>query len=205
MSQSYEDGVAEAFSKAASGKDATDMDQVLNPRRPATQARGDEAMSGEEFFAEVFARGESGQDAAPDAQDQDQGADPGQGQEGQAAPTDLKDLAPPSGVEVDPGLFDGFKGVAAKAGVSPEAAKALTDWYTAEEAKRWEADRAAAEKDLRNAWGQDFEANRASVNRTIKALDAEMGGKLLPVVRSGLGNSAAFGELMLLVARKVRR
>lgn len=106
---------------------------------------------------------------------------------------DKYDISPPSGVEFDGKLIDGFREQAHNLGLSGKQAKELFNWYansTVDQLKNFsqqsELDAKEAVSSLRKEWGLTFDQNIKSAQRAASEF-----GLTEELNKAGLGNNVA--------------
>jgi hypothetical protein len=111
------------------------------------------------------------------------------------------EITPPDGVDM--GDMDWFKQVAVEQGFSKGQIDALIKGYGAQVSAMPELMRQAAEKDLRAAFGQDYDKKIAVAKDAAKRLDEMSNGAFKPLVELGLGNHPAFVKAMVTIGEAI--
>lgn len=86
-------------------------------------------------------------------------------------------LTLPEGVQIDDGVNHNFREQCVKLGVTKDQAQALMDWEIQTGKEMRQAMIADGIKELKDAWGSQFEAKRSLAMNAVTALDRRMGGK----------------------------
>lgn len=97
----------------------------------------------------------------------------------------------PEGVQIDEGVHTNFREKCVSLGVTKEQAQALMDWEFQTSKEMRQAMIADGTKQLKEAWGSQFEAKRGMAMRAVTALDRRMDGKFANALAArGLADDA---------------
>lgn len=114
------------------------------------------------------------------------------------------DLILPEGMPVNSAMLDAYRDFCMESGLTQEQAQKAVDFYLTQQSEGLAAERESSLELLRTTlWGGRFEEKIARANHAVRSLDQRMEGRLMPVVEAGLGNNAAFVELMSIVGESI--
>lgn len=106
----------------------------------------------------------------------------------------------PDDVPVSQELLENYQAFCADCGLSNEQAQQAVDFYLKEQTRQMDAERELSMHILENgAWKGQFEERLSVANNAVRALDAQLGGRLQPMLEAGLGNNHVFAEMMACV------
>lgn len=80
--------------------------------------------------------------------------------------------------------------------LSPEQAQAAVSFWQAEEAQAMEQSFSQCEQALRQRWKGEYDVRLGQAQHVLTALDARMGGRLMPLASGSLGNNPIFVEML---------
>ncbi len=107
------------------------------------------------------------------------------------------------GDPVDTAVLDRFKCFCSSSGLTAEQAQRAVDFYMAEQGHALTGMHEQCEMILRSQWNERYAERMAMARGACMSLDRRMGGRLMPLVRAGLGSHPVFGELMALVGESM--
>lgn len=117
--------------------------------------------------------------------------------EGQPQPFAVKF---PDDVPVSQDLLDNYQAFCTDCGLNNEQAQQAVDFYLQEQTRQMDAEREFSMNILENgAWKGQFDQRLSVANSAVRALDSQLGGRLQPMLDSGLGNNHVFAEMMACV------
>jgi hypothetical protein len=106
----------------------------------------------------------------------------------------------PDDVPVNQDLLDNYQAFCADCGLNNEQAQQAVDFYLQEQTRQMDAEREFSMNILENgAWKGQFDQRLSVANSAVRALDSQLGGRLQPMLDSGLGNNHVFAEMMACV------
>ncbi|UZP67377.1 hypothetical protein N1030_17545 [Desulfovibrio mangrovi] len=110
------------------------------------------------------------------------------------------ELSLPEGMPVDEGLLGSYRQFCVDCGLTPGQAQQAAEFYLAETGRRMRFEKEASLRSLREgAWAGCFDEKLARANYATHLLDREVGGRLRPMLATGLGNNAVFAEMMAVI------
>ncbi|MFV0347301.1 MAG: hypothetical protein ACK5JO_01855 [Halodesulfovibrio sp.] len=110
------------------------------------------------------------------------------------------ELSLPEGMPVDEALLGSYRQFCVDCGLTPAQAQQAAEFYLAETGSRMRQEKDMSLRSLREgAWAGHFDEKLAKANYATHVLDREVGGRLRPMLASGLGNNAVFAEMMAVI------
>lgn len=110
------------------------------------------------------------------------------------------ELSLPEGMPVDEALLGNYRQFCVDCGLTPAQAQQAAEFYLAETGSRMRQEKEMSLRSLREgAWAGHFDEKLARANYATHVLDREVGGRLRPMLASGLGNNAVFAEMMAVI------
>lgn len=94
-----------------------------------------------------------------------------------ASPDDVA-LTYPDGIQVDEAVSGDFKKFCVDKGITPAQAQALLDWQIGASKQIADTVIANGQRELREKWGHNYDANTAQALKAVVALDKRMEGRL---------------------------
>lgn len=106
----------------------------------------------------------------------------------------------PESMPVSQELLDNYQSFCSDCGLSNEQAQQAVDFYLKEQTRQMDAERDLSRQLLQTgAWKGKFDERLSVANSAVRALDAQLGGRLQPMLEAGLGNNHVFAEMMACV------
>lgn len=106
----------------------------------------------------------------------------------------------PEGMPVSQELLENYQAFCSDCGLSNEQAQQAVDFYLKEQTRQLDAECELSRQLLQTgAWKGNFEERLSVANSAVRALDAQLGGRLQPMLEAGLGNNHVFAEMMACV------
>ena len=115
------------------------------------------------------------------------------------------DITFPDEMPVAKDVLENYQNFCTECGMSSEQAQKAVDFYMQEHVRQLDVEKEFSMNMLKNgAWKGQFEQRLAVANTAVRALDAKLGGRLIPVLESGLGNNHVFAEMMAYVGEMLQ-
>lgn len=106
----------------------------------------------------------------------------------------------PDTMPVSQELLDNYQAFCSDCGLNNEQAQQAVDFYLKEQTRQLDAECDLSRQLLETgAWKGKFDERLSVANSAVRALDAQLGGRLQPMLEAGLGNNHVFAEMMACV------